>query len=250
MHTSSMLRMKWFKETYLLPLIKEIECIKVIDFGSQCVPGQQDTYKTYFNEKTFEYIGIDMIKGNNVDIVLKRPYHWEEIPDDFCDVLISGQVFEHIEFPWFTIQEIARVVRPNGIICIIVPSMQTLHRYPVNCQNYFSDGMIALAKYAGLEVLHASTNLAPINASPEWYNRGIQDTMIIEKKPSEWKKDCFNKYSYVCEVADLDKIATGLIPLEQQPWYKKYIIKENVKKLIKIILWPIVILRRKIIKNK
>jgi len=239
MHASSMLRMQWFKENYLANLNKN-QVLTVLDVGSQCVPGQSDTYKTLFNEQNFKYIGLDMIEGHNVDIAVKHAYQWDEVPDDFCDVLISGQMLEHVEFPWFTISEMARVLKPNGIMCIIAPSMCALHRYPVNCQNYFADGLIALAKYAGLNTIHASTNYAPKNASKEWYEIAMQDSMLIARKPNNWKNYSFDKLNYKCEPADLRKIATPLIPIEEQEWYPK----ERIKNHLKTIFWPIFYTRK------
>ena len=222
-----MIRMQWFKENYLCKLDKD-HIKMVADIGSQCVPGQKYSYKTLFNEPWFKYTGLDMIEGHNVEIVLNNVYKWDEVSEDFCDVLISGQVFEHVEFPWFTIQEMARILKPNGLLCIIVPSMQRMHRHPVCCQNYFSDGLIALAKYAGLEVLHASTNCAPPRAKIEWYNK-FQDSMLIASKPTHWNPNTFDKQNYTCVPADLEKMATGLIPMSKLPKYKQYIIKINNK---------------------
>jgi ubiquinone/menaquinone biosynthesis C-methylase UbiE len=180
-----------------------------------------------------------MIGGYNVDIIVENAYQWNEIEDNYCDALISGQVLEHVEFPWLTITEMTRVVKPNGLICIIVPSMQSLHRYPVNCQNYFFDGVIALAKYAGLEVIHASTNYAPFGATKKWYNNKTQDTILVAKKPSTWNKDGFDKLSYKLEPADLETMATGLVPMEKQEWFKSYQMKYKAKKYLRIIFWPI-----------
>ncbi|MDR1849396.1 MAG: class I SAM-dependent methyltransferase [Zoogloeaceae bacterium] len=203
----------------------------VVDLGSQCVPGQEDTYKVFFQDKSrFNYIGVDMVNGYNVDIVLSQPYVWNEIPDNFCDVLISGQVFEHVEFPWITIREIARVVKPDGLICIIVPSMQSLHRYPVNCQNYFADGMIALSKWAGILPLHCSTNLAPIGENSEWYS-DIEDTILVAKN-SKHILDNLNVMDYTCEPADLNKMATGFISAMEQPYWINWIYR--MKEIIKI----------------
>jgi SAM-dependent methyltransferase len=228
--------MKWFKENYLNDFDKN-QTITVLDVGSQCVFGQTDTYKVFFNESPFKYVGLDMIEAHNVDIAVKNAYQWDEVPNDFCDVLISGQMFEHVEFPWFTILEMARVLKPNGLICILVPSMQFLHRYPVNCQNYFSDGMIALAKYAGLTTLHASTNYAPAGASIEWYDMEIQDTMLICKKPNDWKAESFDKVNYSCEPADLEKMAGELISMKKQEWYIRWRIKDYLKTMLKPILY-------------
>ena len=238
MHKSSMLRMQWFKENYLQNWDKK-SVINVLDVGSQCVPGQADTYKIFFNEPQYKYIGLDMIEGYNVDIAVKKAYQWDEIPDNFCEVIISGQMFEHVEFPWFTISEMARVLKPEGLMCIIVPSMQGLHRCPVNCQNFFSDGLIALAKYAGLEILHASTNYAPKGAKIEWYNMRNQDSMLIATKPLGWKQNGFDKENYICEPADLEKMATGLISIKNQDWYKKY----KIKQYFKMLFYPITYMR-------
>jgi len=243
MHASSMLRMQWFKENYLANLNKN-QVLTILEVGSQCVSGQSDTYKTLFNERNFKYVGLDMIEGHNVDVAVKHAYQWDEVSDDFCDVLISGQAFEHIEFPWLTISEMARVLKPNGIMCIIVPSMQKLHRYPVNCQNYFSDGLIALTKYAGLNAIHASTNYAPKNASEKWYDIRKQDSMLIAQKPNNWEKNSFDKLNYKCEPADLEKIATGLIPIEQQKWYPKKCRQERIKNHLRTIFWPVFYIRK------
>jgi len=223
MHKSSMLRMQWFKQNYLCNLDVN-HTTTVVDLGSLCVPGQENTYKFLFDKPWFNYIGLDLTGGYNVDIVLKNAYQWDEVSDNFCEVIISGQVFEHVEFPWLTIQEMARILKPNGLLCIIVPSMQKMHRYPVSCQNYFSDGLIALAKYTGLKVLHASTNCAPPRASIEWYNK-FQDSMLIATKPSDWKPNDFDKQNYICVPADMEKMASGLVPMEKLPRYKKIIIK-------------------------
>lgn len=234
-----MLRMQWFKENYLdrWDGEEEIDVLDVLDVGSQTVSGQSTSYKTLFDSSTesvkFNYTGLDMAQGVNVDIVVKNPYVWKEISDNAYDVVISGQVFEHVEFPWFTIREMARVLKPGGLMCIIAPSMSMLHRYPVNCQNYFSDGLIALSKYAGLETLHASTNYAPEGAGVEWYDKLNQDSILVARKPADWKSGAFDIEKYTVEVADLEKMATGLIPIEQQKWYRGYVIGEKLKQVVK-----------------
>jgi SAM-dependent methyltransferase len=238
-----MLRMQWFKDNFVNNFDKN-QTTTVLDVGSQCVPGQIETYKRFFNEPPFKYVGLDMIEGYNVDIAVKHAYQWDEVPDNFCDVLISGQMFEHVEFPWFTILEMARVLKSNGLICIIVPSMQGLHRYPVNCQNYFADGLIAMAKYAGLNIIHASTNYAPSGSSIEWYDAGAQDSILVAKKPVDWRLDGFDKINYHCEPADLEELATGFVPMGKQKWYKKY----RLKGRLKIILWPFVYAKRLLLK--
>ena len=129
------------------------EGIRVLDVGSYGVNG---TYKEIFsNTRKYLYTGLDVNPGPNVDYVPADPYSWAELTDDSFDVIISGQAFEHIEYPWLIIEEMERVLKLHGLICIVAPSRGPEHKYPVDCWRYYPDGFRALAKWAGLEVLDA-----------------------------------------------------------------------------------------------
>ena len=121
----------------------------VLDVGSCDVNG---TYRSLFEDHN--YVGMDVAAGKNVDIVVKDHYNWREIADASFDVVISGQCLEHVEFPWLTVKEAARVLRPGGTFLLIVPSAGPVHRYPVDCYRYYPDGLRALAKWAELTTVH------------------------------------------------------------------------------------------------
>lgn len=161
----------------------------VLDVGSQEVAGQEDTsYKRLFSEK-IHYTGCDMVHGNNVNIVLKSPYDWGNIQPNQYDYVISGQMLEHVEFPWLTFLEIARVLKRGGICCVIAPSGGPMHNYPLDCYRYYPDGIAALAQYAHLEVLEVFTNYDH-NLYP-YMDNDWKDTVLIARKPeskiSDWK---------------------------------------------------------------
>ena len=190
MHNSSLLRMKWFKDTYL----HTNKRYKVLDIGSY---GLNGTYREIFNEKNFSYFGLDIQKGPNVDIVPENIYDWKEIEDDEFDVIISGQAFEHIEFFWVTMEEIARVLKKNGLVCIIAPHGFGEHRCPVDCWRFFSDGMVALARWTNLTVLHAHTNSGPSFRHHRWFSKNAADSLLVAKKEYTGKMN-FDKTSYFC----------------------------------------------------
>lgn len=148
MHQSSLDKMNYFVSTYLRD--KRSCDLKIFDLGSANIGG---TYKDFFNSEHWEYIGLDIDQGENINVVLSNPYNWRELESESADVFISGQTFEHIEFFWITIKEIARVLKPGGMCCIIAPSAGPIHRYPVDCWRFYPDGFAALAKYAGLDIL-------------------------------------------------------------------------------------------------
>lgn len=131
--------------------------ITVLDVGARIAEINQSTYKPIVQAIGWDYKGLDIEDGINVDIVCKSPYKFP-LESDSVDIVISGQVFEHVEFPWETIKEIYRVLRPDGIAVIIAPSSGKEHRYPFDCYRYYPDGMVALGKWAGFSSTIARTN--------------------------------------------------------------------------------------------
>jgi len=155
MHHSSMHRMSRFVKIYLSA--RTSEKLRIVDFGSQDV--NNGSYKSLFASPAWTYVGVDIVGGNNVDIVLSDFYAWSELPDDSVDVFVSGQAFEHIEYIWLSMLEIKRVLKPGGICCLIAPSaVGIIHRFPVDCWRIQVDGWKALAKFAKLNVLICQTD--------------------------------------------------------------------------------------------
>ena len=233
MHKSSILRMEWFIENYARKL--KARRIKVLDVGSYNYNG---SYKNLFESDRFEYIGLDMGEGPNVDVILKNPYDWTEIQSDSFDIVISGQAFEHIEFFWLTMVEMTRVLKKEGLICIIAPNGFDEHRYPVDCYRFFTDRMIALARYVNLEVLHSHTNSAP---NPKikrnvWYSSTMADSIIIAQKNYEGEPHIIDKSNYVCVAANHDLLQSGLYPYKP----KEGFILKVLNKLARLVKYRII----------
>jgi SAM-dependent methyltransferase len=184
MHQSSMEKMALFRDRYLSA--KKNEPLRILDLGSQDVNG---SYRSLFSELNWDYVGIDMAIGNNVDIVLRTPYVWNELNSGSVDVIISGQAFEHIQYFWITMLEVARVLKPGGICCILAPSSGPEHRYPLDCWRFYPDGMVSLAHFAQMEVIEVVTqwqDLGYADGSDSWH-----DSMLVCRKPDKgmwWNK--------------------------------------------------------------
>ncbi len=178
MHASSYQKMEAFRQRYLAG--REAEALQVYDLGSQDVNG---SYRPIFSESAWRYVGLDMASGKNVDVVLQTPYVWREVASGSADVVISGQAFEHIQYFWITMLEVARVLKPGGICCILAPSSGPEHRYPTDCWRFYPDGMESLALFAQMEVIEAVT---------EWEDKGYldgsdwwHDSMLVCRKPDK-----------------------------------------------------------------
>jgi len=224
MHNSSILRMKWFVENYASKVNKDK--IKVLDVGSYDFNG---SYRHLFDDNKFDYFGLDIEKGPNVDIVINNPYNWDEIETDKFDIVISGQAFEHTEFFWITMGLMTRVLKKDGLLCVIAPNGFTEHRYPVDCFRFFSDGMVTLARYTSLETLHAHTNCAPDEKSYEFYSDKNADSMLIAKKPYTGEVRYPNFSIYKCESPNQKILRTGFIPYTKKRGFMRalQIIKEK-----------------------
>jgi SAM-dependent methyltransferase len=173
-HHTSFEKMLKFVEVYLVPFMDTP--LRLLDVGSQLVEEGQGTYRGLFQRPDWRYDGLDVSAGLNVDIAVADPYDWVEIADDTYDLVISGQALEHIEFFWGTAFEIGRVLRPGGITALIAPSNGFEHRYPVDCWRFYADGMRAMAKYLGFQVVDVFT---------DWGRDVWQDSILVMRKP-QW----------------------------------------------------------------
>lgn len=193
MHRSSYNRMQYLVEYYEQYFNVGKDAVKVLDIGSYDVNG---TYREIFSDRKYLYSGLDMCKGPNVDIVPSDIYKWKEIDDSSFDMAISGQAFEHIEYPWLTIKEIARVLKPGGYCIVTAPNLQVEHKYPTDCYRYFSDGLTALAKWAELKVWHASVAGIPrADVDDSW--TGIDnDAFVVAQKYPYYSKAIKDPFPY------------------------------------------------------
>lgn len=117
--------------------------MRVLDVGSHAGEDYENVgYRAIFaRNENWIYEGMDLRRGNNVDIVVSEPYRWDEIKDQTYDLVISGQVMEHLEAPWLWVKEVERVCKPGGRCVVIAPFVWHQHRYPVDCYRYLPDGM-------------------------------------------------------------------------------------------------------------
>jgi SAM-dependent methyltransferase len=102
-------------------------------------------------------------------------------------VVISGQVFEHIPFPFTTILEIRRVLRPGGIFIVTVPTRGHRHdRY--DCWRIYPDGIRAFAAFAVMDVRHVQSDFPPqLPGDSRWdYSKASSywgDTIAVLARP-------------------------------------------------------------------
>ncbi len=142
------------KESYeeakrLLSVIPCLPGARVLDVGSVNING---TFRSLVEGLGFEYTGLDIAPGRNVDIVAENPYKYP-ITDEEYDVVLSGSTMEHVEAIWDWIPELVRVTKRGGYIIITTHTSWVYHPYPVDCWRIMPDGMRYLLERSGLEVV-------------------------------------------------------------------------------------------------
>jgi SAM-dependent methyltransferase len=177
MHDSSIDKLAVFRHAYLAPY--EEATLDILDVGSAVAVDTQSANRAGLDNPNWTYRGLDIVEGPNVDVAVREPYDWREVPAASVDVVTSSQVFEHVEFPWLTILEIGRVLKVGGLAFIIAPGGGEVHRYPNDCWRYYPDGLPALAKWAGLTVVEAHQQWSPA------YSKGgkWRDAAIVLQRP-------------------------------------------------------------------
>jgi SAM-dependent methyltransferase len=176
MHKTQLEKIRHFRDVHLAGLDGPV---RVLDVGSYDVSGV--SFRYYFNEPPFKYVGLDIEPGPNVDVVVTDPYKWTEIETESFDAVVSGSAFEHNPYFWVTMAEVARVLKPGAPCCIVAPSRGLVHRYPLDCWRFYPDAGPALAAYAGLEILES------YKEEPRWrkitFGQRWLDWMMVARKP-------------------------------------------------------------------
>lgn len=157
---------------------------RVLDFGSGTSRRQRLTHRSLLEEYDCDYTGVDIRDGNNIDIVMKKPYR---IPlrSRSVDVVLSGQVFEHVPFFWASLLEIARVMKPDAYFFLTVPSRGHIHsRY--DCWRFYPDGLRAMAAWSRLRLREGFTDFPPAIARDLGTPRRMHDYAAIDSENYYW----------------------------------------------------------------
>ena len=154
MHVNSQRIMGTILASYLISNPTKI--FKVVDYGSMEHPAGPGTYRPFIAEH-WQYIGCDLEAGPNVDLVMPGEYD-TGLPDGVADIVISGQCLEHVRNPFKAVAEMARNLKPGGMMAIVVPFTIAVHRFPIDCWRFAPDGLVTLMEEAGVRTVFADVS--------------------------------------------------------------------------------------------
>lgn len=130
----------------------------VVDFGS-FLAREGPNHRDLLADHDCRILGVDLVEGRNVDLVMDKPYRIP-LPSNSADVILTGQVFEHIPFFFTSMIELRRVLKPGGYLLMTVPSRGHQHNV-YDCWRFYPDAMRAMAAFSMLKLEKATTDFPP-----------------------------------------------------------------------------------------
>lgn len=100
----------------------------IYEFGSLLVSGQEDLANLRPLFRGYEYVGADIREGLGVDKILDL--HKINLPSESVGTILCLDTLEHVEYPHRALEEMHRVLSPNGIAVISSVMCFPIHDYP------------------------------------------------------------------------------------------------------------------------
>ena len=185
-HIDQLKFIKEFKEFYIINNFNKD--INVLEIGSLDVNGNIRNLFDFTNE----YIGIDLEKGPNVDLVLNGT-NINELNTNF-DIIISCECFEHAKDWKLIFEKMCQISKPNSFIVISVASTGRVEHGTERSGNWQSPGnkddyYLNLTKKDFIK----NFNLKKIFSSHFFfYNVNSYDLYFVGIKGFEQKKNILN----------------------------------------------------------
>ena len=128
--------------------------MRVLEIGPDSIPS---TYQSVINEPTLQWETLDIHKTDpRLTYITDGEYVFPVASNSF-DIVLSGQVIEHVRMIWKWMQELARICKPGGVVITICPVTWPYHPHPFDCWRIYPEGMKALHEDSGLETQLALT---------------------------------------------------------------------------------------------
>lgn len=104
-----------------------------------------------FDRSRFTYTNTDLRAGPGV--LVADITHCPQIADNSYDVIVSFDVFQHIDRPWLAASEITRILRPGGLVYTTTIFSWRYHPDPIDFWRYSPAALQLL--FADLECIDA-----------------------------------------------------------------------------------------------
>jgi SAM-dependent methyltransferase len=100
----------------------------IVEVGSRLVTGQEDLgdLRPFFPGRAF--VGLDVRPGPGVD--MQASVEALPLADRSVGTILALNTLEHVPRFWLALQELRRVLRPDGVLLVACPFHVHIHRHP------------------------------------------------------------------------------------------------------------------------
>ncbi|HWZ15529.1 MAG TPA: class I SAM-dependent methyltransferase [Mucilaginibacter sp.] len=118
----------------------------LIDFGCGDMP-----YRSAIEPLVGKYIGVDL------DLNPKADHHIDydsktTLPDNYCDIILSNQVLEHVDSPHSYLSEALRILKPGGSAIFTTHGYWYYHPTPYDYWRWTSAGLKKTIEAEGFQI--------------------------------------------------------------------------------------------------
>lgn len=154
--TSDWIDLSWSTVRVLLRRVAPLAKGRLLDVGCGDKP-----YEDIFRPYVSEYLGIEYegtFGQTDASSRVRKPdftYDGKRLPfdDGTFDTVLNVQVLEHTPDPGALVAEMARVLKPEGVLLLSAPFQFRLHEQPHDYFRYSPHGLRTLCDRAGLELV-------------------------------------------------------------------------------------------------
>jgi len=116
----------------------------IYEFGSLQVPGQEELADLRPLFPNREYVGCDMRKGSGVDKILNL--HNIDMPEESVGTVLCLDTLEHVEYPHTAMNEIHRILKPDGVAIISSVMNFRIHSHPYDYWRFTPEAFKSILK--------------------------------------------------------------------------------------------------------
>lgn len=160
----------------------------IYEFGSLQVPGQEGfaDLRPFFPGK--KYVGADTREGPGVDVILNL--HNIDVPSNSVGTILLMDTLEHVEFVRKAIEEVHRILKPNGILIVSSVMNFPIHNHPYDYWRFTPEGFRNLLRsFASSFVDFAGESNFPHTVVGIGFQGSISENTIDEfmRRFKQWK---------------------------------------------------------------
>jgi SAM-dependent methyltransferase len=140
----------------------------------------------------YPYAGAKIVADLNMRLPLK---------DDSCDAAVLSNVLEHIYEPRSLLAETRRILKPDGIMLVVVPFMIKIHQSPYDFFRYTNFALDRLCRDAGF----AEVAVEPLGNLFDTFDleRGVR-ARILRRETDGWRRQAMRGLMWIerkCDAA-------------------------------------------------